>query len=62
MNIQRNPDGTLDEIIVAEKAYVHLEQMSESCWNLIIQDSEITVIVNLFASAMIFTIVDEEPR
>lgn len=31
IEVRRNPDGTLDEI-VADGAYIHLEQMAPGCW------------------------------
>jgi hypothetical protein len=31
IEVRRNPDGTLDEI-VAENCTVHLEQMDDGCW------------------------------
>ena len=45
--VRLNEDGTLDEI-VANGAYVHLEQMDDGCWWMAVESGGHLIHVNLF--------------
>ena len=52
LEIRRNEDGTLDEI-VCDGAYIHLEQLSGGCWWMEIIKGPRTVTVTLTARGKI---------
>ena len=52
-DVRLNQAGKLDEI-VAHKAFVHLEQMSDKHWWLSIEKNGKRVVVNLSSESIIF--------
>ncbi len=50
VEIRRNPDGSIDEV-VAPEAFIHLEQMDHDAWHLVIEDDGDRVDLSLAAFA-----------
>ena len=58
LEIRRNDDGSLDEV-VAYPAGVHLEQMSATHWWLCIDYADVCVHVNLHSKARITAVAEQ---